>query len=550
MNDRPPRTPSNIADSTPRRSLVERVRGILATKNLTMYGIAALSRRRHPSESSYHLPHNFYFQLESVGWSPTLHQLAALAELSNYRLADWLEVFGFRWDDVARVQAALPRPRTALLDGTVHEVHRQVPWFHDRLRPDPMPAATPLSHLLESSGKLPVSLLPFPTESSRFRYAKIGQQDAFAFPGLVPGSIVRADPRLAARHLRLAKRKDTKHIFLVEYEGGFCCCRLHFGTRNRITLLPTQLPFANVEFALGAEARILGLVDLEFRPLIHPRTSVRPNCLVPEVAATLARLWTPRPLAESTTSERPGRLLRDTRLRAAMSLRVASAMSRDIANAFNDDRYFISQGSLSDYEADDRPPRHIHKLFSLSILYAIPLSELLRSYGVDLKIKANPIPTEWMADRERSESSELEKPPAHRFLSDNLKRLGQLPFFAYDSVASLSGLPDISLHDIFWMDGNAKPMHPVLAGAFLAVINRRKTTPPAFLRKSLWEQPLYLVLRRDGSYLLSSCTLEDHTIVAHPYADGFIPHERLRNRVDAEVLGQIVALVRSLLPTF
>jgi hypothetical protein len=128
----------------------------------------------------------------------------------------------------------------------------------------------------------------------------------------------------------------------------------------------------------------------------------------------------------------------------------------------------------------------------------------------------------------------------------NLKRIRELPFFVYHSRSLLSGLPDVSLHDVFWVGGQTQPMHPVLSGALLAVVNRRKTTPPAFLRKSLREQPLYLVLRRDGSYLLASCTLEDNSIIAHPHADGFVPHERFRNRLDGEVLGQICAVVRSL----
>jgi hypothetical protein len=57
-----------------------------------------------------------------------------------------------------------------------------------------------------------------------------------------------------------------------------------------------------------------------------------------------------------------------------------------------------------------------------------------------------------------------------------------------------------------------------------------------------------VVRRRDASYLLANCTQEDNSIVVHPHAAGFVPHERLRNRVDAEVLGQIVAVVRSVLP--
>jgi hypothetical protein len=42
--------------------------------------------------------------------------------------------------------------------------------------------------------------------------------------------------------------------------------------------------------------------------------------------------------------------------------------------------------------------------------------------------------------------------------------------------------------------------------------------------------------------------LEDNTIVVHPHVPGFAPHERLGNRVDAEVVGQIVVVVRSYFP--
>jgi transcriptional regulator with XRE-family HTH domain len=546
MTDRPARTSSTITGASHGRSLVERVRGILATKNLTLYGLAALSRQRHPREPSYHLPHNFYFQLGSAEWTPTLHQLGALAELSNYRLADWFGVFGFHLDDIARTQAILPRSRTALLDGRKHDIDKRIPWFRDRVRYDAIPPVAPLSQILDQAGKLPVSPFPFPVESCHFLYAKIGRQDAFAFPDLAPGSIIRASPQLAARYFNQARRSDSKHIFLVEHRGGVCCCRLHFGTADRITLLSTQLPFANVELELDSEARILGLVDFELRPLLHPRKRGNPICTLPEVPPELARHWTPGIFDKSTRAESPARLLRSARKRACLSLRTASAMSREIARALGDERYFTSQGSLSDYEANDQPPRHIHKLFSLCILYAIPFSELLKSYAIDVTIGANRIPAEWMLKHEGPESTSPAAMPIRGFLDESLKRIREMPFFVFRSLASLSALPDLSLHDIFWVGGQTKPMHPVLTGALLAVINHRKMTPPAFLRKSLWEQPLYLVLRRDGSFLLASCTLEDNTIVVHPHADGFVPHERLRNRVDAEVLGQVVAVVRSL----
>jgi hypothetical protein len=550
MNDKPHRASSEspaTSDESARRTLEERIRSILATKSLTLYSVAALARRRYPKESTYHLPHNFYFQLRSAGLTPTLHQLSALAELSNYRFADWLGVFGFRLDDIPRLQAVLPRPRTTVLDDTVQDSHSTIPWFRNRLVRDPTPPIGPLSQLLEPSGRLRLSSLPFRGKNfNRFRYAKIGQQDVFAFPDLVPGSIVRANPRLVARYLRRTKRKDTDRIFLVEHHAGFCCSRLHFGTRNRVTLRPTQLPFASVELELGSELRILGLLDLELRPLTHPKGFASPSCSQSEVPPELARLWSPGLLEESIPPGRPAHLLRDARLRAVLSLRTASAMSRDIAKTLSDDRYFISQGSLSDYEASDTPPRQLHKLLSLSILYALPFYELLRSFGIDLSSDAASIPDEWMPGHEGRENTTNETLPPRGFLSDALERFGELPFFLYDSLASLSGLPELSLHDIFWVGGQAKALHPALAGAIFVVVNRRKTTPPALRRRSLWEQLLYLVRLRDESYLLATCTLEDNSIVVHSHTPGFVPDERLRNRVDAEVVGQIVAVVRSL----
>jgi transcriptional regulator with XRE-family HTH domain len=285
----------------------------------------------------------------------------------------------------------------------------------------------------------------------------------------MPGSIVRASLQLAARYLRQARQPDSNHIFLVEHQGGVCCCRLHFGATNRITLLPTQLPFASVEVELGSEARILGLVDLELRPLLKTRKRGDPICGFPDVAPELARHWTPGTL-KRTIFEAPAHLLRNARMRAGLSFRTASTMSREIARTLGDERHFTSQGSLSDYEANDRPPRHLHKLFSLCILYAIPFSALLNSYAINATIGSNRVPAEWMLEQEEPESTNSLIAPIRGFLDENLKRIRELPFFVYRSLSLLSGLPDLSLHDVFWVDGQTQPMHPVLYGALLAVV--------------------------------------------------------------------------------
>lgn len=135
------------------------------------------------------------------------------------------------------------------------------------------------------------------------------------------------------------------------------------------------------------------------------------------------------------------------------------------------------------------------------------------------------------------------------FLNDLLKPWDmELPLFLLGSLPVLSGLPKVSLHDIFSLDvdrgSTLVPIH--LNGAFLAIVNRRKKAPMHWKSKPLWQQPLYLLLRRDGTYLCAVCSLENGTLILHSYLHGYHRSERLRNRRDAEVIGQVVALARKL----
>jgi hypothetical protein len=543
-----PEKPGRDAARNTSAALPDRVRGILLTRNLTMYKISVLTRARYPSESSYHIPRNLYFQLRSAGWSPTLHQMFALSQISGYRLADWLAVFGFPLGEIARLQTALPHPRTALLDGFIYDAGAKIPWFQERSPEGPPPPVAPLSQLLESAGGRSIASLASP-DPGQYVYAKIGQQDAFTFPDLLPGSIVRANPRLLERLSPTSHGEISKHIFLVEHARGLCCCRLHFGTKNRVTLTATQLPFANVELQLGPEATILGILDLEIRPLMSRRRGA--PCGLPEVAPELARLWTPASLKSELGSQRAARLLRDARRRAGLSLRLASEMSRSVATALQDPRYFTSPGALSDMEARDTPPRHIHKLFTVCILYSVRFADLLKVFGLSLDDSASvAIPDEW-TDRggepiRNRETTRHEKSIRNGFLATLRRRFGDVPFFLCGSLASLSGLPEISLRDVFWVGGQRRAMHPSLVGALFVIVDRRKRKPRMFPRNSAWEQLLYLLRKRDGSYVLASCALEDDTIIVHPYTEGFVRPERLRNQVDAEVVGQVVTVVRSI----
>jgi len=80
----------------------------------------------------------------------------------------------------------------------------------------------------------------------------------------------------------------------------------------------------------------------------------------------------------------------------------------------------------------------------------------------------------------------------------------------------------------------------------LFMVNRQKKRPSYSRKKSSWEQPVYLLLKRDGTYLCACCSLEDDVLIVHAQADNPLKQPALRNNHDAEVVGQIVEVCRRL----
>jgi len=536
--------------SRAREATAEAVRNTLRAKGLTLYQAAALARARYPHRAAYHIRRNFYSQLRS-GLSPTFQQLLALSELTGYRLWDWLAVFGFSPGDIPRLQAVLLRARTGLIDKDLVDPQALLSFLRYRRPESTLPAVAPLSQLVERSGSQPAGSLLERTRRD-FLYAKIGAEDAIAFPELVSGSIVRADPRLVGSLLPRAAGEISRHLFLIEHSHGLNCGRLRAVRSNRIALVTSDAQPASLEFELGTEARILGVVDLELR--FRPATGKRP---VPaaediDIPHSLREPRKPTGIEMPTGRERPSALLKKARLRAGLSFRSASKLSREIAKTLADERYFASAGTLSDYEAGDKLPRHIHKLFTLSIIYSIAFRALLRWFGIEVDDGGrNAIVSETNASlgipasTRRIGRSNGEQ--SANFFESMQKRFGDLPLFLGSALPSLSGILRISLRDVFRMGGQANPLHPALRGAVFVLVNRRSKKPRISPRMPLWTQPLYLLQNRDGSYLAASCATEEGRLVVYAYPLDFTERQPVRRQIDADVVGQIVGVARSLL---
>jgi len=77
-------------------------------------------------------------------------------------------------------------------------------------------------------------------------------------------------------------------------------------------------------------------------------------------------------------------------------------------------------------------------------------------------------------------------------------------------------------------------------------VNRRDKRPIHFTSKPAWQQPVYVILMRNGTYLCACCGIENGTLVIHPYSHQFRRSEHLRYHHDAEVVGRIVTVIRKL----
>ena len=311
------------------------VRQILSTRGLTLYRVCQQSAGIFGRSSRFYVPHNLYYDVGNPSLIPTIHQMLALSHVTNYRLYDWLAVFGFDLGQISRLQLLIPRQRTTLLDSSVYDLYAWIPWFAERLKGGQMPPIAPLGQFLgPAEPRRARELLTL--NKRRFLYAKVGEEDVHALPHLAPGSIVRVDERRSKELLSDGKNNAEGRIFLVEYGFGFTCSRLMVLEKDRIMLHSPQRHCAQLELRLGREARILGLVDAEIRTITCDQSVQMPH--------RSAALPKPQPLFAPNHQTNLKDLLKSSRLREGLSFREASGMSLWIASTLSDEHYFAAPG--------------------------------------------------------------------------------------------------------------------------------------------------------------------------------------------------------------
>ena len=519
----------------------DRLSKILSSRHLTLNSVSRRSVELYGRSSKFFVPHNLHNDVKLRGKTPTIQQFMAVSCITNYSLSGWLAAFGLDLGALWQLPFLFRRPTTALLNSEVFEPSAQIPWFIDRHPSLEALAVAPLVRLLAPAAGVPAAMLG--GQKGAFVYARVGESDPYALPYFAPHSIVRAN----AKHPKLAgitagSFSEPADFFLVEYEKGWTCARLVPLGGGRVALYCPFEGSPNCELRVGHNARILGLIDAEIRKISSSgRTTDVP------IQSSITRRPAEQP---SPRSHDIGGLLRSLRMKLGLTFRDASSMSRQIAEHLGDDRYFAAAGTLSDFETLTSAPCHVEKIFTLCVLYSIGFEEFLRACNLPVDCTGREsIPDELLAGRPARKRHRLKETPASQsnsvsgFVKKLHERWEEIPFFLKDSLDSITGIKNFSAADVFWVGSAPQPRHPLLINAEFVAVNRRAKKPPQ-PNKAGCQLPLYLLLTRDGSYLCGPCTLDDRYLSLICSRKNEFAAERFQNEVEAEVIGQVTAILR------
>jgi hypothetical protein len=523
------------AEASTGPSVATSVKRIFESKNLTARIVSDASQAIFPGTIAHHLPHDLIRDIESSRFVPKLHQVIALSLVSGYALEDWLKVFGFDLANVRRFQAMLPNLHTIAIDSNCYDPAEVVPWISERDLQAPGEGVTPVGRMVSFDRTQRASSL-LELNAAAFTYAKVGREDAFSYPEVLAGSVVRADPRRGMGSLPNASKFDPS-LYLVEGPGGYNCCRLKRLKGDIVALGSVEIPCPAVELRLDKDVRVVGRLDVEIRRLFPPEV-----CTLSDPSPPVARAGP----FDSTPRDLPvGQLIKLSRLRAGLTFRAASALTRRIALATADPRYFVAASSLCDYEANIAAAFRIHKVSAICAVYGIEFRRFAHAAG-----SRADLPLERMRDdlleRSKATDESLELATAGGFLHRFLQVVEEIPLALKDILPYALGRPKLDVRDLFWVGSEKDGGRLLPRGTFLLIVNRLSKTPPPFEWKPGKHQPLFLLVHRNGEFICSSCSSAGGSLVIHD-ASALDNHpEKSRAAREYEVVGRVVGIVRKL----
>lgn len=244
----------------------------------------------------------------------------------------------------------------------------------------------------------------------------------------------------------------------------------------------------------------------------------------------------------------PGDRLREIRTRLGITTREVEELSRRVAEAEGDNKFYISNAWLTQIENKHSIPS-IHKLFSLSIVYRTSFNDLLRLFGVDLeKISkhqlATPLQKTHLTTLEvYSEDKAITFPVRfdRGFSLDKTNLLSRMVEIWGEIPVSLIQHLDIRHSQYGYIGLQDYTLYPLLRpGSFVQIdsrLNRVRTYP----WRTEFDRPIYFVELRDG-YACSWCELRGNQLTLLPHPLSACSTRQFAYSTEAEIVGQVTAV--------
>jgi transcriptional regulator with XRE-family HTH domain len=248
----------------------------------------------------------------------------------------------------------------------------------------------------------------------------------------------------------------------------------------------------------------------------------------------------------------PYEQLKDIRFKLGITTRDVAESSQRIAEAEGNLEFQISNAWLTQIENSDSVPS-IFKLYSLSAIYRIKFTDILRLYGVDLEHLSRhqlsaPLPKTHLTTLEVYDAERTVSFPVRfdrSFDVDNTNLLSRMVEVWGEVPIALIQHLDIR-HSLYGYIGlQDHTLSPLLRpGSFVQIDPRVRKIQPLRWRTE-FDRPIYFVELRDG-YACAWCEMQEGYLLLLPHPLSAQSVRRLNYGTEAEIIGQVTAVAMRL----
>jgi transcriptional regulator with XRE-family HTH domain len=239
-----------------------------------------------------------------------------------------------------------------------------------------------------------------------------------------------------------------------------------------------------------------------------------------------------------------GQKLKEIRNRRNIKIREVEEASRRIAEAKGDKKFGISDTWLTQIENGASEPS-ICKLFSLSAIYRVKITDLMRFYGVDadeiekFETIANPRQTRLLPAEARGDSHVIRFPVGSGprqyktgLAPGTAETLGKAP-------VAPPRRPDTRRVSYGHIGLDDFTMYPMIRPGSFVQIDSRQNKPQEIAWRNEYERPIFFIELRDG-YACGWLELQGNHLLIIPHHSSPESTRRFAHPRDAEIVGRVI----------